>query len=760
MIYRFLADGTGCVCAESRAAGVRSFLDLHFPAGDIPLQARALYLRAPVRLVTQVDYQPAPLLPAINPRSGKPLDMSLAILRDVSPIHREYLRNMGVAASMSISIVVEGRLWGLIACHHRTPRRLPRHLRAVCEVFGSMFSLRLEARQRADQFARRDHTRSMLNAMLRRLAEDDDYAVALGRQSAALQQYVSAGGLVIHVHGGNGEDALVAELGEVPGAVQIKALTAWLAAHCACGDRVFATDRLGECYPEGTAFAKIGSGVLALSVSRVPSDTIIWFRPECVETVRWGGNPATQSKTGAGRLTPRASFEAWAETVRGRSLPWTETDIQAAADLRLCLMDIVLRRIESQHQARSVMQANIQHLELQNTRLELEGRVFEATRKGQEALARSEARFRAMFESGPNAMVLADADGAIEMTNSQAESLFGYDKPDLPGKPVGLLIPEFSAAALSEKAPGCGHLRPAAENRREMTGRSKDGTVLLLEVMLTCLETAEGRKIVASMSDIRGRLELEADLRQAQKMEAVGQLTAGVAHDFNNLLQTLVGSLELLRDYCANSECASLVETSIETAMRGSRLTHHLLAFSRKQMLRPSPTDVVHMLEKLLPLLARTLGPNICIVQPPQTPGLLVFADPTELDTCVLNLVLNARDAMPEGGCLTVGADRFHLDRADNEFDLPAGAYIRITIEDTGHGIPSQISHKVFDPFFTTKPVGKGSGLGLSMVMGFARQSGGAVKIDTNVGCGTLVHLILPSSVPGARPGANFVAGP
>jgi chemotaxis family two-component system sensor kinase Cph1 len=170
MVYRFMTDGSGWVIAESRTSELAPFLDLHYPAADIPVQARALYLKSWLRLITQVDYEPAPLIPNLNPRNDQPLDMSHAILRDVSPIHREYLRNMGIDASMSISIIVAGKLWGLIACHHNSPRLLPRHLRAVCELFGSMFSLQLEAREKSEQFESRLASRRVLQELMLNLA--------------------------------------------------------------------------------------------------------------------------------------------------------------------------------------------------------------------------------------------------------------------------------------------------------------------------------------------------------------------------------------------------------------------------------------------------------------------------------------------------------------------------------------------------------------------------------------------------------------
>ncbi len=354
MVYRFMPDDSGWVIAEQKRADLAPFLDLHYPAADIPKQARALYLRSWIRLITQVDYTPAPLIPAINPRSGRPLDMSHATLRDVSPIHREYLRNMGVDASMSISIVHQGRLWGLIACHHCSPKRLPRHLRAVCELFGSMFSLQLEARQREAQYEARLDSRHALDGMMRALAGEEDYAEGLIRQAQHLLEYIPSGGIAMGVRQPFGGIAIkvdngTALTGETPSEEQIAALTDWLSATMPEGNGIFVTDRLGEIWPPARAFAAIGAGLLAVSVSREPRDFILWFRPELVRTVQWGGDPnkPVGSSANGDRLTPRKSFEIWTETVVGRSMPWSETDNDAAFDLRVSLLEIVLRRIDA-----------------------------------------------------------------------------------------------------------------------------------------------------------------------------------------------------------------------------------------------------------------------------------------------------------------------------------------------------------------------------------------------------------------------------
>jgi light-regulated signal transduction histidine kinase (bacteriophytochrome) len=353
LIYRFMQDGSGWVIAESREPHLEPFLDLHYPAADIPQQARALYVKNWLRLITQVDYTPAPLVPTDNPRTGRPLDMSQAVLRDVSPIHREYLRNMGIDASMSISIIREGELWGLIACHHYSPRVLPRHLRAVCELFGSMFSLHLEAREKGEEFQDRLATRMVLQNLMLNLATADDYAVGLTQESPNLLDYIHGGSTTIDGQPQGGVavsiDGQLTFLGITPNDTQIRDLVAWLGTRTAEGNGLFSTDRLGELWPSAKAFADLASGVLVISVSEETEDLIIWFRPELVGTSRWAGEPRKlkDGVTDDGRLRPRKSFEIWKETVRGRCLPWSAADTAAAFDLRVSLLHVVLRRINA-----------------------------------------------------------------------------------------------------------------------------------------------------------------------------------------------------------------------------------------------------------------------------------------------------------------------------------------------------------------------------------------------------------------------------
>ena len=395
MIYRFMADGSGWVIAESRTPELAPFLDLHYPAADIPQQARALYLKSWLRLITQVDYDPAPLTPTLNPRTGKPLDMSYAILRDVSPIHREYLRNMGIDASMSISIIVAGKLWGLIACHHNSPRLLPRHLRAVCELFGSMFSLQLEARERSEQFEARLASRKILQELMLNLAGVEDYAYGLTQQTPNLLDYIHGGDIALDGSRGGGVavrvEGDISFIGTTPDRAQISALTDWLTSYMTETEGVFATDRLSEIYPPAKAFANVASGLLVIAVSRDPSDFILWFRPELVETALWAGDPAKPMTTGpdGDRLSPRKSFEVWKHTVRNRALPWSAAETDSAFDLRVSLLQVVLRRIEAAsrerakaHERDKLLMAELDH-RVKNTLANIQSLVTQSSRSAE-----------------------------------------------------------------------------------------------------------------------------------------------------------------------------------------------------------------------------------------------------------------------------------------------------------------------------------------------------------------------------------------
>lgn len=341
MVYRFAGDESGEVVAEARERALEPYRGLHYPASDIPRQARAIYLRSWIRTIVDARYAAAPLVPERRPATGEPLDMTFALLRSVSPLHLEYLANMGVRASMSLSLVVEGRLWGLVACHHHAPKRLSHAERAACELLAQMVSLQIGEKLARAETAERVRASTIHAQLVEALSRERDLVEALIRGAPTVLDYVPAGGAALSIGG------RLSRIGRTPDDEALGRLVAWLGE--TMPDGVFATDRLPELHPEAAGYAETASGLLALSVSRAPRDYVLWFRPEAVETVTWAGDPrkpVTVSETGAMRLSPRKSFAAWREQVRGRSVPWTAEDVEAARTLRASILEVVLRRID------------------------------------------------------------------------------------------------------------------------------------------------------------------------------------------------------------------------------------------------------------------------------------------------------------------------------------------------------------------------------------------------------------------------------
>lgn len=358
MIYRFLQDGSGVVDAEARKSDLGSYLGLHYPASDIPRQAKQLYLRNWIRLIPDARYTPAPL---VSMTGSTHIDLSQSMLRSVSPIHLEYLANMGVIASMSLSIVIKGELWGLIACHHGEPLHLPYRLRVAFELFSQMASFLLEAKIAAEELSFRLHRKSVHDDLISRLSVHTDLADGLACSQPSLLDYIPADGVGVWV------DDTFKGLGKAPSKDDVAKLVDWL--NETVVDGIFNTDELPALYAPAEAYADLASGLLALSVSKTPRDYILWFRSEYVHTVTWAGNPdkAVESENHTIRLSPRKSFAAWQRQVRLKSRPWASVDLQTAQALRVSLLEVVLRRIgrlaQEREQARLRQEALLAELD-------------------------------------------------------------------------------------------------------------------------------------------------------------------------------------------------------------------------------------------------------------------------------------------------------------------------------------------------------------------------------------------------------------
>ncbi|NOK33028.1 GAF domain-containing protein [Corallococcus exercitus] len=347
MVYRFHADFHGEVLAESVREGVDSFMGLHFPASDIPVQARALYTRHPVRLIADVDAKVVGLVPPLLPGTQRPLDLSGAALRSVSPVHLEYLRNMGVGASFSVSLLKDGQLWGLMACHHLSPRKVSAARRQACEVLARLLSLQLAAEERGLEAAAQARRASLLNALVMPKLGERTPARALDAQAPLLMELTNAHGVALVLGASAGPEASPLLLGTTPSAEEVRALVAWLSER-ELPDDALHVDRLGDVYPPLASRADVAAGLLAVRLDPAVPHFALWFRPEVARTVSWAGNPhkPVRPEPGHERLRPRVSFDVWREETRGASLPWSSQDLEAARALKGALVGVVLRHAE------------------------------------------------------------------------------------------------------------------------------------------------------------------------------------------------------------------------------------------------------------------------------------------------------------------------------------------------------------------------------------------------------------------------------
>jgi PAS domain S-box-containing protein len=370
-------------------------------------------------------------------------------------------------------------------------------------------------------------------------------------------------------------------------------------------------------------------------------------------------------------------------------------------------------------------------------------------RQTQQALRESMARLTAVVETAVDGFILIDARGRILLFNPACERLFGYRADEVFHENVKMLMPQTYSAhhdnyiqnfirTGDRKIIGIG---------REVVGLRKDGSTFPMDLSVGEAQQDGESIFVGIIHDLTGRKQTEEQLRQAQKMEMVGQLSGGIAHDFNNLLTVIVGNAEHLSDQLKpRQDLQRIADDICQAGERGAELTQRLLAFSRRQLLKPHPTDCHELLDSMRKLLRRTLRENIEIRITPNAETVLAFADRAQLESSVLNLALNAQDAMPNGGHLTLSTGVASLDDPYQSLhpEIEAGEYAMIAVTDDGVGMGAEVAARAFEPFYTTKEVGKGSGLGLSMVYGFAKQSNGHVSIYSELGLGTTVRIYLP----------------
>ena len=379
-----------------------------------------------------------------------------------------------------------------------------------------------------------------------------------------------------------------------------------------------------------------------------------------------------------------------------------------------------------------------------------EGRFVAAAVRDSTERRRAEAKFRALLEAAPDAVVGVDSEGRIVMVNGQAVQLFGYDREELLGQPVEILVPD----TVKELHPGHRARYFAEPTTRPMgaglklAGRRRDGSEFPAEISLSTLELDEGLIVSAAVRDVSDRKRIEAEreqlkARQSERLEILGQLAGGIAHDFNNLLALILSYGRFVaKEVAHDKDLSDDVAEIIAAAERAAALTRQLLIFGRRDVVRPEVLDlneIVHSMEKIL---RRTIGEHIEL-RTEFAPGAAnIVADPGQIEQVILNLSLNARDAMPGGGLLLLRTETVLQDRPPG--GAPSKPQVRLTVSDTGVGMPPEVRTRVFEPFFTTKPKGHGTGLGLATVYSIVSQAGGQIEIYSEEGKGTVFKVSFP----------------
>jgi two-component system, chemotaxis family, sensor kinase Cph1 len=340
MLYKFDRDGHGEVIAEVKQPEMESYLGLHFPESDIPQPARKLFLANSIRVIPNSAATAVGLIPAKNPLTDRPTDLTKSILRSPYSCHLEYLHNMGVAASLTISLIKDGELWGIIACHHRSPKYVSYELRKACEFLGQVIFTEISNHEETADFNYQTKIAQVQSILVERMTESGNFIEGLVTGEPNLLELVDAQGAAI-CYGGEWTT-----VGQTPSITELNYLTTWLTKNSP--EEIFITDALPLVYADAQRFKEVASGLIAIPLSR--KSYVLWFRPEVLQSVNWGGNPhrpyeLTQTNENF-RLCPRKSFDSWKETVSLQSLPWKNVEIEAAAELRVAIVNIVLRQAE------------------------------------------------------------------------------------------------------------------------------------------------------------------------------------------------------------------------------------------------------------------------------------------------------------------------------------------------------------------------------------------------------------------------------
>lgn len=685
LLYSFDEEGHGTVLSEKNNGRLPSYLDLRFPAGDIPQQARELYVLNTVRIIPDVYSTPSPLK-AMEATAPHILDLSLAVLRAVSPIHIQYMKNMGTLSSMSISIVSEGRLWGLISGHHSEPRSVPYLIRSACDMLSKLVGTQLTTFRTAERLSTLTRFHSVQRRLLTHIAAQFDYLLALSSELESLQHITAASGVALSIDGEH------TTAGVVPSGADITRIIHWLDARP--NSDLYVTRELSKDLPWSADLADTASGLLAIRISDVRQRYILWFRPQVIRTVTWAGEPV-KKQNGPDSLNPRKSFESWREIFRGQSVLWTDAEVESAREFRSAINTISLRRAEEE-------------AELSN------------------------ARFEQLTHALPEKIFTAGDDGKLIYVNSHWTDE-GLGKEGI-WYCEGRLDPEDEARVkgMWQEAVRTGDA--FEEEVRLLTGVHHTPRWNLVRAVPFRRKGGERAGWIGSVIDLTERREREAALRMTEKLALTGRMTSVIAHEINNPLESITNLLFLVRhDLPAEArslEYLSMAEGELE---RISGITRQTLRWSRENSLGAETFTAGVLFADVLRLFQgkirnRSVTATIRGGEDVPICGIL-----GQIRQVVANLVSNAVDAARLGGNVWM------------EAKATTDGGVELIVGDDGVGMSPDQLHQLFEPFFSTKG-DLGNGLGLYISEEIVARHGGEIRCESTLGNGAEFTVTLPGN--------------
>jgi light-regulated signal transduction histidine kinase (bacteriophytochrome) len=709
MLYRFDEFGHGTVLSEENDGSLPSYLGLRFPASDIPQQARDLYVLNTVRIIPDATYVPSPLhgvdlLRTTNKLSateasapaGKitTLDLSNAMLRSVSPIHVEYMRNMGTLSSMSISIVCEGKLWGLISGHHGTPHTVPYLVRSACDLLTKLVCTQLASLLSDASLKKMVHFHGVQRRVLTQMAADNSYLNAMADQMDQLIQIADAGGVALVI------DGHCRTFGITPNETSISRLAEWMDESRAL--EVFESRSLATQIGWAADFSEVASGLLAIRISYASQSYLMWFRPEILRTVNWAGEPVP-AEAKARTLHPRSSFATWKEEVRGTSAPWTKMEIDSAKDFRGAVITISLKRAE-------------------------------------EAIQLGEARFLQLTHALPHPVWTADDDGELTYVNQRWLDE-GLQSRGRWYEQEAILKEDWSRCAEAWNQAVADGIAFDMELRFFPESKKAGRWNLVRAVPFRANGTRAGW--VGTCTDLTDRRQREAALRMTEKLALTGRMTSVIAHEINNPLEALTNLLYLLSGHVAgDDEARNYIGLAEGELQRISGITKQTLRWAREDLLQPEYGFAGNLIADVLRLYAgqiKNKGINVCLEN---QEDVRVYGTLGQITQVLANLISNAVQAAPVGGTIWLS---YAAQPDSTEFN----------VRDNGHGMSEETLRNLFQPFYSTKG-DLGNGLGLYISQEIIERHGGTITVQSVTGKGTDIRFRLPTG-PISRPALSDI---